>query len=94
MKSYFKSGSWNVICDRCGNRYKAEELVKEWTGLMVCSNCFEVRHPQDFIRIPKDDPSVPWSRPETPIDAYVCTYITAQGLADIGVADCARADND
>lgn len=57
-------GSWNAICDRCGFKYKSFQLRKEWTGLMVCKNCWEPRHPQDLIKIPKDDQSVPWSRPE------------------------------
>lgn len=63
-------GSWNVICDRCGFKYKSFQLRKEWTGLMVCKNCWEPRHPQDLIKIPKDDQSVPWSRPE-PDDVFI-----------------------
>ena len=23
----------------------------EWTGLDVCKSCFELRHPQDFLRV-------------------------------------------
>lgn len=63
MNTYFLKGSWNVICDRCGKKYKAFQLRKEWTGLFVCDNCWEPRHPQDFIRIPKEDMSVPYVRP-------------------------------
>lgn len=60
---YYKSGDWNVICDRCGHKYKASKLQREWTGLMVCSQCFETRHPQDFIRARQDRIVVPWTRP-------------------------------
>lgn len=58
-------GDWNAICDRCGFKYKASALKEEWTGWMVCDKCWEPRHPQDLIRGIPDDPSVPWSRPDT-----------------------------
>lgn len=64
MKTYYKHGSYNVICDRCGLRFKAEDLRREWTNLMVCSRCFELRNPQDLLRVPKEDISPPWTRPE------------------------------
>ena len=59
-----KLGDWNAICDRCGFKYKASDLKEEWTGNMVCKECWEPRHPQDFLRGIPDDQSVPWSRPE------------------------------
>ena len=31
---------------------------------MVCKECWEPRHPQDFLRGVPDDPSVPWTRPD------------------------------
>lgn len=44
-------GDWWVICERCGFRYRKSEMRKEWTGLLVCAkNCWEPRHPQDFLR--------------------------------------------
>lgn len=68
-------GTWNAICDRCAFKKKAFELRKEWTGQMVCKDCFEHRHPQDLIKVPKDTQSVPWSRPE-PVDVFVSvTYV-------------------
>jgi hypothetical protein len=70
MKSYYKSGDWNAVCDRCGFKFKAEDLVKEWTGLLVCKSDHETRHPSDFLRVPKEDTSVPWSRPE-PTEFFV-----------------------
>lgn len=62
--------TWNAICDRCGFKYKAFQLRKEWTGLMVCKECWEPRHPQELLRIPKDDQKVPWTRPE-PADVFI-----------------------
>lgn len=65
----YEHGQWNVLCDRCGFKYKARQLRKEWTGLMVCdgggtNQCFEHRHPQDFVRGVKDQQSPAWARPE------------------------------
>lgn len=66
----YETGTWSCICDRCGFRYKNYELKREWTGLMVCSKCFEVRHEQDFVRGVPDGRAVPWARPEA-TDSYV-----------------------
>lgn len=63
-------GKWNVVCDRCGLQYKNTELRDEWTGLKVCSPCWEPRHPQTLLRPPAEDSAIPWSRPE-PEDVYV-----------------------
>lgn len=70
MRNYYVAGDWNAICDRCGFKYKASKLKSEWTGLMVCNHCWEPRHPQTLIKVPDDDPSTPWSRPE-PTDTFV-----------------------
>ena len=59
--TYFKKGDWNADCERCGFEYKASQLKKEWTNLMVCRDCWEPRHPQDFVKGVKDDSSVPWT---------------------------------
>jgi len=43
----FASGKHAIaICDRCGFEYKYLSLKREWTGFRVCSECFEVKHPQ------------------------------------------------
>jgi hypothetical protein len=87
-------GSWNAICDVCGQKYKAGDMRRRWDGLMVCAHDWEPRHPQDFLRAVPDRQNVPWSRPQTS-DVFipVCTYISSAGMADIGTADCAKADN-
>ena len=56
-------GLWNADCDRCGFEFKSCDLKKEWTGFMVCFDCYEPRHPQDYVRSVPDDSSVPWTRP-------------------------------
>jgi len=68
-------GQHNVICDRCGCKYKSGQLRLEWTGLRVCSGagtnaCWEPRHPQDHVRGRKDKQAPDWARPEAP-DVFV-----------------------
>ena len=74
-KDYYKKGSWNVICDRCGFKYKGDELKKEWQGLMVCATCFEPRHPQDLIRSVRDQRLRPYYRPE-PVAVFIPSILT------------------
>ena len=62
---FLKLGEYNMICDRCGFKYKSSEIRKEWDGLMVCGKCWEPRQPQDFVRGVKDDQHVPVSRPDS-----------------------------
>jgi len=70
-KDTFRHGQWAAICDRCGFRFYSSQLRREWTGLRTCSgggtnNCFEPRHPQEFVRGRKDKQTPPWVRPEQP----------------------------
>ena len=55
-KDYLKPGDHNAFCMRCGFKYKASELQKEWTGFLVCSSCLDLRHSQDLIRGIKETP--------------------------------------
>ena len=63
-KDYLKLGSWNAECDRCGFKYKGEELQQEWQGYMVCKTCFEPRNAQDFLKGVPDGRPMPYVRPE------------------------------
>ena len=63
-KDYLKLGSENVICDRCGSKYKMEDLTKEWTNYMVCHSCWEPRNEQDFLKGVPDGKPKAYSRPE------------------------------
>lgn len=65
-RNYYKPGDWNAICDRCGFKFKASELKEEWTGLRVCKDDFEQRHPLDFLRARTEQVSVPWVRLDPP----------------------------
>ena len=57
-------GDRNAICDVCGFRFKASQLMLRWDGARVCSDDFETRHPQDFQRIPRGESSPSWTRAE------------------------------
>lgn len=67
-------GAWNALCDRCKFKFKNYELKKTWDGFYVCEECWEPRHPQDFVRGVEDNPSVPWSRPDDNPDDGI-TYV-------------------
>lgn len=88
----WKPGRWKVVCDRCGFRFHSDALKLEWTGLRVCSGCFETRNPQDFLKLHPEKIVPEWTRPETTDTfLYMCTIYT-QGGADHAEADCAKAD--
>jgi hypothetical protein len=92
MRPYFKSGSWNANCDICGFRFKAEQLRKDWRGLMVCEKDYEMRNPQDFLRISPEHVVPPWTRPEgtdtfIPV-TYVCSFEGSSSVAGIAIAGC------
>jgi hypothetical protein len=50
----YRHGDPAAICMRCGKKLHLSQLRKEWTGLLVCSQCFDPRHPQDFVRAVAD----------------------------------------
>jgi len=95
MKNYFKSGEWNFICDVCGFKKKISEGRKRWDGLLVCHEDWEVDHPQKYLRVRETGTAVPIIRDE-PTDNFllVCTIITNQGIAGLGVAGCMVAGRD
>lgn len=92
--NYFKHGSYNVICDICGVKYKADEVRKRWDGLIVCKEDWEPDHPQKYLRVQSDPKQVPFIRSE-PEDEFVdvCWAYEICAYADLATADCARADD-
>lgn len=86
---YHKPGTWNVICDVCGFKYKSDQVRLRWDGRMVCDKDWETRHPQDLPRPARGQIPLPFVRPE-PEDEFilVCTVAGRQSLPDSGVADC------
>lgn len=95
-KTYWKSGSWNAICDICNRKYKASELILNWRGQMVCQEDYETRNEQELIRPIKDQNKLPWTRPRG-TDQFVtvtagpfpgCTALSIYSQADYGQAGC------
>lgn len=93
MKEYLKLGDWNAVCDICGFRFKASQLRKNWKGEYVCRDDFELRHPQEFVRVAPEKISVPWARPEGDLFVGPACFIWMQtAYADLGTADCMKAN--
>ena len=95
MRNHLQLGNFNALCDVCGFKFKALNLKKRWDGLIVCKDDYEARHAQDFLRVQKERIAVPFSRPypeEDTFISYICSVWGRYGMADIGTADCARAD--
>ena len=61
---YWKPHDYNAICEVCGFKFKASELRRRWDGLMVCSEDWEIRQPQDFVRGVRDQRPLPFTSPE------------------------------
>ena len=79
LREIYSSGDWNTICDVCGRKYKNTDLRKRWDNLMVCSQDYEERQPQDFVRARADQIAVPWSRPEGADTFVPINYTTSIG---------------
>lgn len=67
----WQNGQHWVVCDRCEDVVRKRDVQKEWTGLVVCKECFEQKHEQEYVRgrpekIAADQPL----RPE-PEDNYI-----------------------
>ena len=75
-KTYWKNGDYSALCDVCGFKFKASKLKERWDGLKVCTQDWEQRHPQEFLRVIPENSKLPWTRPEpqdifyVPIGAY------------------------
>lgn len=93
MKKTRWPGNWKVTCHVCGFWFPSSEIEKRWDGLLVCDKDNEPRHPQTLIKI-RGERAVPDFISTDGIDQfiYACDFVTSQGAADYGVADCARAD--
>ena len=93
----FIAGDYWLVCERCGFDYRFSQMKKEWTGVWVCSKCWEPRHPQDFVRAVRDEQRVPVARPASIISNLTTTLSSAasKGAKSIVVASASNiADKD
>ena len=67
---YYKAGSFNAICSTCGFKFKSTKMKTDYYGNIVCSGCYDPRHPQEFVRGTTDEQKTPWVSPEAP-DTFV-----------------------
>jgi len=64
MGDVYLPGGFKRECDRCGFEFRHWDTVKEWTGLFVCRECYDPRHPQDYVRGRRNPQRVTDPRPE------------------------------
>ena len=88
--NYFISGQYNVICDVCGFRFKANQIKHRWDGMVVCEQDWEERHPSDLFQAREEQTGVPFTRPE-PTDTFVTVSYISESVGvqenDIPVGD-------
>jgi hypothetical protein len=63
---HYVPGSFYRKDDRTGFPRRAEETREEWNGLIVGTDVWEARQPQDLVKGVRDDQSVPKARPLPP----------------------------
>ncbi len=67
------------MCQRSGFNFPANELVREWTGLLVHPRFMDKRNPQDFLKArPEDRP--PRDVSPEPADVFISTQVTQGDL--------------
>ena len=67
------------LCQRCQTKFRLSQLKQEWTGLLTCSgpgtrSCWEPRHGNDFVFMPKEDIAVERPSPRR-AEIYVDTSL-------------------
>lgn len=77
---HYVPGDFYRYCDKCGFKKRASRTFRTWDGLYVCSEDFETRHPQDFVRGRKDNQNVPNARPE-PVNSIIGPLTTTLTVA-------------
>lgn len=89
--TYVPGDFWR-ICDVCGFKYRSSETSKRWDGLITCSEDWEPRHPQDFVRGRRDRQMAPDARPEAP-DAFLGPLQTSISVATTAGATTFSVDS-
>lgn len=88
-KAYYISGEWNLTCDVCSKKIKAHEAKQRWDGFIVCGDCFENRHPQDFVKAHTDKLTVPFIRSIPTLIftsvSYTTIYVEEDYIEDHGL---------
>lgn len=88
---YLNLGDYNAVCFRCGSKFKASTMVKNWQGFWTCLRCFEPRQPQDFATGIKEITTPPWQQPDpAPIFApsNLCFPNDRTAIPGYGIPGC------
>jgi hypothetical protein len=60
-----QQNDWYAICDICAMRFFGSTMLVNYRNEFVCTQCFEHRHPQEFIPpVRTDKMAPPISRPD------------------------------
>jgi len=62
--AHYKHGQHLFVCDICGFVFHSEKKRIMWNGLVVDPSCYEIRHPQDYVRGRQDEQAVDNPRPD------------------------------
>lgn len=84
---------YKMACMRCGFWFPSTEIKKEWTGLLVCEKDYEPRHPQTLIKVHGERAFPEFVSKDIDVFIGFCDIMTSSGYADMGTADCMKADN-
>jgi hypothetical protein len=88
----YRPGDWKAQCYQCGRTRLASTMKQHWQGYWVCSEHWEARHPQDFVKARADVQIPPWTQPRPRgIAIAFCTPNGTTAIAGFAVAGCARA---
>ena len=85
---YQPGNNWDT-CDRCGFEFRVSKMKQEWNGLSVCKDCWDPRHPQDFLRI--DPEQIVADQVGTEDTTANATYVTDTGTDALAIAGLAKA---
>jgi len=91
-KPRYNKGDWIAVCDSCGRYFKASSLRKRWDGFMVCTDDWEPRHPQDYVRGKAEKQTPPWTRSK-PGDSFVIECTTRSSIVGFASVGCMIAGN-
>jgi hypothetical protein len=86
--SGYASGRYAIaLCDQCGQRYKLLELIRDWKGFKVCTECYEPKHPQLEPKRNITEPQALYQpRPESKLLVTIFVGFTADTtIASIGM---------
>lgn len=75
---HFKKRDPRATCQICGFDFNRSQLRKNWRGLWVCPQDYEVRNAQDFVRGVKDPQKVRGGAVPPAADTFNVSYLNRE----------------